>query len=79
MGLLHDCEHGDHCDCLLLARAVGAAPETIDFNYCRQVLQKHWGMRCNHGMHGCATKRSYALPPHDSRDPVQALLVSNAL
>lgn len=72
-----DCEHGDHCDCLLLARAVGAGPEAIDFNYCRQVLQKHWGLKCNHGARGSPPKRTPALPPYDASDPVQAVLVSN--
>ena len=37
-----DCDHGDHCDCLLLSRAVGAGPAAVDVNYCRQVLQKQF-------------------------------------
>lgn len=74
-----DCQHGDQCDCLLLARAVGVKPEAMDFNYCRRVLQKHWGMRCNHGLRGCAAGRKYAVLPRDRRDPVQAVLVADAL
>lgn len=45
-----DCAHGDRCDCMLLARAVGAGPAAVDLNYCRQVLQKHWRVKCNHGL-----------------------------
>lgn len=44
-----DSDHGDCCDCMMLARAVGAGPQAVDFNYCRAVLQKHWRLKCNHG------------------------------
>jgi len=73
-----DCEHGDRCDCMLLARAVGAGPRSVDFHYCREVLQKHWRMRCNHGMRRAAPKQTPPSPPRDAGDPVQALLVANA-
>jgi len=39
-----DVEHGDECSCILLAQAVGVPAVTVDFNYCRQVLQKHWAL-----------------------------------
>ena len=73
-----DCDHGDHCDCLLLARAVGAGPAAVDLNYCRQVLQKHWRVKCNHGLRAEGPKQTPDLPPHDSTDPLQAILVLNA-
>lgn len=58
-----DCDHGDHCDCLLLARAVGAGPQVVDLNYCREVL---------------CPKRTRELPLPDPADPLQAILVANA-
>ena len=73
-----DCEHGDLCDCLLLARAVGAGPAAVDRNYCRQVLQKHWRVACNHGVRVPGPKRTPELPPRDPADPLQAILVANA-
>ena len=73
-----DCEHGDRCDCMLLARAVGVGPDAIDLSYCRQVLQKHWALRCNHGNRAPPPKRTRELPQHDPSDPVQVVLVSNA-
>ena len=78
MGLLHDCEHGDRCDCMILARAVGAASHAVDFAYCRTVLQKHWHVRCNHGMGAAPARQTPELPPRDPGDPVQAVLVANA-
>ena len=45
-------DHGEHCDCVILAAAVGAGPEAISCHYCRDVLQKHWGIHCRHGEHG---------------------------
>jgi hypothetical protein len=41
--------HGNGCDCVLLAAAVGAGPDAISFGYCLNVLQKHWLLTCNHG------------------------------
>ena len=70
-----DCEHGDRCDCMLLARAIGEGPSAVDLNYCRQVLQKHW-RACNHGLPD--PKQMCELPPHDPADPLQAILVANA-
>lgn len=45
-------DHGDQCECLVLAAVVGAGREAIGCAYCRNVLQKHWRIRCNHGEHG---------------------------
>lgn len=46
--------HGDQCSCLLLALAVRAGRDAVSFSYCRNVLQKHWEVRCNHGGCGAA-------------------------
>jgi len=75
----HDVEHGDHCDCMLLAAAVGAPPSSVDFAYCHDVLQKHWRLTCNHG--GCARppQATPRLPPLlDMGDPLQAAVLANA-
>lgn len=73
-----DIQHGDSCDCVLLARAVGAAPDAIDLAYCRNVLQKHWRLSCNHGCGACAAPVTPRLPPLDMHDPVHAALLANA-
>ena len=72
-----DVEHGDECGCMLLAQAIGVPVDTVDFNYCRQVLQKHWRVRCNHG--GCppAALLTPQLPHLDLHDPVHAVLLAN--
>lgn len=33
----------------MLAAAIGISPESISFEYCRNVLQKRWGITCRHG------------------------------
>lgn len=73
-----DVEHGDECGCMLLAQAVGAPADTVDFNYCRQVLQKHWRLRCNHGGHSPGAPVTPQLPHLDPHDPVQAALLANS-
>ena len=73
-----DVDHGEMCDCMLLARAVGAPPSSVDFAYCQRVLQKHWRLRCNHGRRGPAARITPQLPPLDIRDPVHAVLLANA-
>jgi hypothetical protein len=40
---------GAQCSCQLLAQAIGTDPRTISYQYCRQVLQKHWHMTCTYG------------------------------
>lgn len=72
-----DVEHGDQCQCLLLASAVGAPPSAVDLIYCRNVLQKHWRLACNHGRKAAAPRATPYLPPHDIRDLVQAMLITN--
>ena len=73
-----DTDHGDCCDCMMLAPAVGAGPGAVDFNYCRQVLQKHWRLKCNHGSRVPGERATPQLLPRDAGDPVQAILVANA-
>ena len=41
--------HGTNCECLLLAAAIGAGSQAIPFDYCLNVLQKHWRLTCRHG------------------------------
>ena len=72
-----DVEHGDFCDCMLLARAVGAPPSTVDLNYCQHVLQKHWRLRCNHGGRARPPRVTPWLPHLDVHDPVHAALLAN--
>jgi len=73
-----DVEHGEHCDCLALARAVGVPSSSIDYRYCRNVLQKHWRVRCNHGCGPHPPIETPRLPRVDIREPLQAALVANA-
>lgn len=72
-----DVDHGDMCDCMLLARAVGAAPSSMDFSYCQNVLKKHWRLRCNHGCRLPGPAVTPKLPPLDSHDPMQAAVLAN--
>lgn len=72
-----DVEHGDRCACAALAQAIGVPADTIDYTYCRQVLQKHWRVRCNHGTCPAAAPTTPQLPPVDLHDPVQAILFAN--
>ena len=71
-------EHGDQCDCRLLASAVGAESDAVDFTYCRLVLQKRWKVRCNHGGGIPASRVTPELPQHNRHDAIQAILVANA-
>ena len=73
-----DVEHGDMCDCMLLAKAAGATPSSMDLSYCQNVLQKHWRVRCNHGRRVPQAPETPRLPPLDIRDPVHAVLLANA-
>lgn len=71
-------EHGEFCDCMLLASAVGADPTAVNFSYCRRVLQKRWRIKCEHGKRVPGERVTPELPPRDSGDAVQAILVANA-
>ncbi len=73
-----DRQHGENCDCRLLASAVGADPSATSYSFCRLVLQKRWRVRCEHG--GCVseTAATSQLPQHDRHDMVQAILLVNA-
>lgn len=70
--------HGSHCSCRLLAAAVGADPSLIDYALCSHILQHRWRMTCDHIPEVSRPKVTPALPPHDLRDPLQALLIANA-
>lgn len=72
-----EADHGDLCDCRLLAEAVGAQPSAVDFSYCRRVLQQHWRVRCNHGHRGPQAIVTPQVPPLDVHDPLQATLLAN--
>lgn len=73
-----DVDHGDRCDCMLLAAAVGAPPSATDLLYCRQVLQKHWRISCNHGCRLRGQPVTPKLPRQlDPHDPVHAVLLAN--
>jgi hypothetical protein len=72
-----DVEHGDHCSCRLLAQAIGVPAYTLDYIYCRLVLQRHWRMRCNHGGRQAAVPVTPQFPRVDLHDPVQAALLAN--
>ena len=73
-----ECRHGTHCSCRLLAAATGAECTSIDYGFCRAVLQKRWRMTCDHLAAEPRALAPISVPPHDSRDPVQAILVANA-
>lgn len=73
-----DVDHGEMCDCMLLAQAIGAPPSSVDFAYCQNVLQKHWSLRCNHGCRIPGPRITRELPRLDTHDPVHAVLLVNA-
>lgn len=71
-------EHGEYCSCRALAAATGVKPSSIDYAFCRSVLQKRWRINCDHVPHMSRAKVTREPPPHDSRDPLHALLIANA-
>lgn len=71
------CAHGSHCSCQMLARAAGVDTSSIDYNFCHHVLQKRWGMNCDHLPDRPRSTLAIQPPPHDARDPVHALLIAN--
>ena len=79
MARWRDIDHGDACDCMRLALAVGAPPAATDYLYCRYVLQRHWRLTCTHG---CREPMRPLPPPPlprlDPKDKVQAALIANA-
>jgi len=77
--VLQTIEHGDRCDCKVLALAVGGDPNHIDFNYCLNVLQKRWIMECNHGCRAESTSTAIVSKIHNigPLDPVKGILISN--
>lgn len=73
--------HGGRCSCLLLALAVRAGRDAVSFSYCRNVLQKHWEMHCDHGACRAAPM---PVPPAERwagtghPDAVKAILIHEA-
>ena len=72
--------HGGHCECELLAAALGCEPGAVSFEFCQRVLQHHWRLDCRHGRtpepsHASLARRWTALGPADS---VRAILIGNA-
>lgn len=72
-------KHGNHCACCILAAAIGCNPEDLSYNYCQQVISKHWTTRCNHGM----TQKDKRLVYDKWHEPahvntVSAILIRNA-
>ena len=72
--------HGTHCDCVLLAQALGLGSQVISFDYCRTLLQRRWAMTCKHG----EVQGKDALPDLGEKwkdkgamNPVLAILVKN--
>lgn len=75
-----DIPHGTHCDCVLLAAAVGLGPRAISFDYCRNVLQRRWSLTCKHGevqSAGMATILGEKWKDKGDINPVLAILVKN--
>ena len=72
-----DVDHGHLCDCMLLARAVGTPVSAVDLSYCRNVLQRHWRIRCNHGGRARPPRVTPQFPRLDLHDPVHAVLLAN--
>lgn len=70
--------HGSHCSCRLLAAAAGADSSVIDYALCHEILQKRWRMTCDHIPDAPCIRATPELPPHDSHDPLQAILIANA-
>mgnify|MGYP001616803636 CR=1 FL=1 len=72
--------HGTHCECLVLAAAIGARPDSIPFDYCLNVLRKHWRMTCRHGEILETRKEKEASEKWRNlgeMDAVKAILISN--
>jgi len=72
--------HGTHCECLVLAAAIGAGPDAIPFDYCLHVLRKHWRLTCRHGETletGKEKKASEKWRDFGEMDAVKAILISN--
>jgi len=62
----------------MLAAAAGADSSVIDYALCRYILQKRWRMTCDHIPEVPRVKMTPEPPPHDSHDPLHALLIANA-
>jgi len=61
-----------------LAAAAGADSSAIDYALCCGILQKRWRMTCDHIPEAPRIRVTPEPPPHDSQDPLHALLIANA-
>ena len=74
-------QHGTHCECVALAAALGLPPGSIQFDYCRNVLQRRWTMICKHGQVEDTAEQSSTYEKWKDKGamtPVLAILVKNA-
>jgi hypothetical protein len=74
-------EHGDQCNCTLLAQALGMDSRFISFAFCHRVLHGHWRLTCRHGQ---PASEPVAGPGERWKDvgpadPVKAILIVNEL
>ena len=72
--------HGTHCECLLLAAAVGGGPDAVPYWYCLKVLQRRWSMICKHGEvqeTSGEKKASEKWTGTGEMNPLKAILVRN--
>ncbi len=69
--------HGEHCSCRLLAYATGASDASIDYRFCRRVLQSRWDMHCDHLPDRVQAQAPAVAFDHDARDPLHATLLVN--
>jgi hypothetical protein len=79
MGVFDTRQHGNRCTCKLLAEAMGFNAKTIRFEYCREVLMKHWRLECNHGCQHeePEVKNSERWRGLGPIDPIKAILMKN--
>jgi hypothetical protein len=73
--------HGQECECMALAAAMGLDERAISFTFCRMLLQHHWSMRCRHGSASEAvelTPSSQRWTQHPPMTPVLAIILENA-
>ena len=76
----HCIQHGDHCECKLLARTLNIDPSAISFAFCQRVLQRHWRMTCRHGVQDVAPAPLPAVERWRELgevDAVKAILICN--
>lgn len=66
------------CLCRSVAMAAGAERSVIDCALCRSVLQRRWRITCDHLSPYPKEWVKGVLPPYDSDNPLDTLLIANA-